>query len=136
MLRRSRLLIAAAVLVSGCALQDTRYDNSGIAAGFGPDYDQTIIDWNFPTSHNQGPLLPPERFHPVRPAVGVPWATGNPMPWQQGDGAKPEGAEVGAAQDEPRDCTVQCAEASSPDTPTTTALDDRARERPLASDRR
>ena len=86
--RKSRLLIAVAVLISGCALQDTRYDYSGVAAGFGPDYEQTILDWNFPTTLNQGPLLPPERLHPVRPAIGVPWATGNPMPWRHDSRAR------------------------------------------------
>ena len=134
--RRNRLLIAVAVLLSGCALQDTRYDNSGIAAGFGPDYDQTIIDWNFPTSHNQGPLLAPERFRPVRPAIGVPWATGNPMPWQQGDGAKPEGMHSGALADEPRDCARDCADAASAPDATPAASDAGAREPSLVAERR
>ena len=65
---------AAAVLASGCALQDTRYDYSRNALPFA-DYDESILDWNFPTSTSQGPLLPPERLHPWRPAIGVPWAT-------------------------------------------------------------
>lgn len=78
----SRLLVglSAALLISGCALTDSRYDNSRLAAGLG-DYDESIIDWNFPTSTNQGPLLPPQRFRPFPPAIGVPWATnGEPPP--------------------------------------------------------
>jgi hypothetical protein len=83
-LRFRPLWLAAATLVftSGCALQSTRYDYSRLAAGLG-DYDESIIDWNFPTSTNQGPLLPPQRFRPYPPALGVPWATGNPMPWDR-----------------------------------------------------
>jgi len=133
--RKSRLLIAVAVLLSGCALQDSRYDYSGAAAGFGPDYDQTILDWNFPTAHNQGPLLPPERFRPVRPAIGVPWATGNPMPWQQGAGATPEGAVSSATPDEPpRDCARDCDETAPYAHPV--VADARARERFVSTDRR
>src|SRR5437588_7860296 len=127
--RKNRLLIAIAVLISGCALQDTRYDNSGVAAGFGPDYNQTILDWNFPTSTSQGPLLAPERFRPVRPAIGVPWATSDPMPWRQGDGVMPEGTNAGAA---PHDATPACGHncdrvLASPDA-TTLRGDRRARE--------
>ena len=71
---------AATLLASGCALQDTRYDYSRNALPFA-DYDESILDWNFPTTTSQGPLLPPERLQPWRPAIGVPWANGNPMPW-------------------------------------------------------
>src|SRR2546427_5187775 len=81
MRHRYRLMIGVAVaaLSSGCALQDSRYDNSRLAAGLG-DYDESIIDWNFPTSTNQGLLLPPERLRPWRPAIGVPWATPSDTP--------------------------------------------------------
>jgi hypothetical protein len=105
MRRTRRLIVAFAVLVSGCALQDTRYDYSRLAAGLG-DYDESIIDWNFPTSTNLGPLLPPERFRPVRPAIGVPWATSDPMPWRQGDGVTPEAVRAGTTPD---DATPACA---------------------------
>jgi hypothetical protein len=129
------LLIAVAVLLSGCALQDSRYDYSGASAGFGPDYEQTILDWNFPTTHNQGPLLAPERFRPVRPAIGVPWATGNPMPWQQGAGVAPAGAVSAAASDEPFvDCAKDC-EAAAPDA-RPILVDARARERFVPTERR
>ena len=128
-MRRTRcLLIVVAMLVSGCALQDTRYDYSRLAAGLG-DYDESIIDWNFPTSTSQGPLLAPERFRPVRPAIGVPWATSDPMPWRQGDGVMPEGTNAGAA---PHDATPACGNNcdrvfASPDA-TTLRGDARARE--------
>jgi len=132
---KTRWLIAAAVLLSGCALQDTRYDYSRMAAGLG-NYDESILDWNFPTTTNQGPLLPPERLRPIRPAIGVPWATANPMPWQQGDGATPEGAISGAAPHEPpRDCAQDCAETTTlratPDVP-----DDRVGQRSSVIERR
>ena len=123
-----RLIVAVAVLISGCAVQDTRYDYSRLAAGLG-DYDESIIDWNFPTSTSQGPLLAPERFRPVRPAIGVPWATSDPMPWRQGDGVMPEGTNAGAA---PHDATPACGNNcdrvfASPDA-TTLRGDARARE--------
>jgi hypothetical protein len=126
MRRTRRLIVAVAVLVSGCALQDTRYDYSRLAAGLG-DYDESIIDWNFPTSTNQGPLLPPERFRPVRPAIGVPWATSDPMPWRQGDGVTP--ATAGATpHDAPSACATNCeGVVASPDA-TAPRIDARARE--------
>ena len=85
-LRPLWLVVATVVLTSGCALQSTRYDYNRLAAGLG-EYDESIIDWNFPTSTNQGPLLPPERFRPFPPALGVTWATGNTMPWNRNPGA-------------------------------------------------
>jgi hypothetical protein len=84
MSRTFRLLAlasAAAMLASGCALQDTRYDYSRNGLPFA-DYDESILDWNFPTTTSQGLLKPVERVRPWRPAIGVPWANGNPMPWQ------------------------------------------------------
>ena len=78
-----RLIVAAlagAVLVSGCALRDARdsYANgrSDDLWGAEPDF---LLVWRFPTTASEGPLLPPERFKPGRPAIGVPWATGNPL---------------------------------------------------------
>ena len=128
MRRTRRLIVAVAVLVSGCALQDTRYDYSRLAAGLG-DYDESIIDWNFPTSTNLGPLLPPERFHPVRPAIGVPWATSDPMPWRQGDGVMPEAAHAGTAPYDPAPaCASNCdSVVASPDE-TAARVNARARE--------
>jgi hypothetical protein len=125
MRRIRRLIVAVAVLVSGCALQDTRYDYSRLAAGLG-DYDESIIDWNFPTSTNQGPLLPPERFRPVRPAIGVPWATSDPMQWRQGDGVMPPTAGA-TPHDATQVCASNCDVVASPDA-TTARSDTRPRE--------
>jgi hypothetical protein len=107
-----RLLIgaAAAMFVSGCALQDSRYENSRLAVGLG-DYDESIIDWNFPTSTSQGPLLPPERFRPWPAAIGVPWATNGDAPPSRNDLAplSDAGPPVQAApHDTPRDCASEC----------------------------
>ena len=106
-----RLLIgaAAAMFVSGCALQDSRYDNSRLAAGLG-DYDESIIDWNFPTSTNQGLLLPPERLRPWRPAIGVPWATpSDTPPFRPNLAPAREGASAPETGDDARHgCTRDC----------------------------
>lgn len=75
------LAVAGTVLVAGCALRDPRdsYAYGRVADGlWDADYD-VLLDWNFPTTANQGPLLAPQRFKPERPAIGVPWATGNPL---------------------------------------------------------
>jgi hypothetical protein len=74
--------LAGALLVSGCALKDPRdsYSYSRVSDGlWDADYD-LLLDWNFPTSANLGPIEAPQRFKPERPAIGVPWATGNPLP--------------------------------------------------------
>ena len=118
MRHRYRLMIgvAAAALISGCALQDTRYDSSRLAAGLG-DYDESIIDWNFPTSTNQGPLLPPQRLRPWPPAIGVPWATpSNTPPFGPNLAPVREGASAPETGDDARhactqDCTVAPARA-------------------------
>jgi hypothetical protein len=125
---RRLIVVAVAVFISGCALQDTRYDYSRLAAGLG-DYDESIIDWNFPTSTSQGPLLAPERFRPVRPAIGVPWATSDPMPWRQGDGVMPTTAGVA-----PHDATQACASNCDPGitSPDATTPRDDARSRELS----
>jgi len=111
MRHRYRLMIGVAVaaLSSGCALQDSRYDNSRLAAGLG-DYDESIIDWNFPTSTNQGLLLPPQRFRPWRPAIGVPWATPSDTPPLRPDQAPArEGASAPETGDDARHgCTQDC----------------------------
>ena len=75
------LALSGALLVSGCALRDPRdsYAYGRVADGlWDADYD-LLIDWNFPTSSNQGPLEAPKRFRPEKPAIGVPWATANPL---------------------------------------------------------
>ncbi|MET0204726.1 MAG: hypothetical protein ABWY07_01575 [Burkholderiales bacterium] len=108
---------AAAVLASGCALQDTRYDYSRNALPFA-DYDESILDWNFPTTTSQGPLLPPERLYPWRPAIGVPWANGDPMRWNNQMPASESASEQSAGSHDPAgDSTVACEDdcAAQPD---------------------
>jgi hypothetical protein len=56
------------------------------------DYD-LLLDWNFPTSANQGPIEVPKRFRPERTAIGVPWATGNPMLPKPEPGAQSQAVE-------------------------------------------
>jgi hypothetical protein len=73
------LALFGALLVSGCALRDPR-DSYAYGRSDGlwdADYD-LLLDWNYPTSANQGPLEGPKRFRAEKPAIGVPWATGNP----------------------------------------------------------
>jgi hypothetical protein len=75
------LALSGALLVSGCALRDPRdsYAYGRVADGlWDADYD-LLLDWNYPTSAKLGPLEAPKRFRPERPAIGVPWATGNPI---------------------------------------------------------
>ncbi len=120
---------AATMLVSGCALQDSRYDNSRLAAGLG-DYDESIIDWNFPTSTNQGPLLPPQRFRPWPAAIGVPWATDGNAP-QSRNGMMPL-SDVGppteaALHDTPYVCATEC-DAAIPKVDADPRVDARVRE--------
>ncbi|MEP7275326.1 MAG: hypothetical protein ABI812_03160 [Betaproteobacteria bacterium] len=108
-LRTLALGAAVAVFASGCALQDTRYDYSRNALPFA-DYDESILDWNFPTTTSQGLLEPPRRIQPWRPAVGVPWANGNPMPWSYQAPASEVLSEPSAAPHDPAlACGDDCA---------------------------
>ena len=101
---------AVAVLASGCALQDTRYDYSRNGLPFA-DYDESILDWNFPTTTSQGLLTPPERLHPWRPAVGVPWANGNPVPWSSQTPISDSASETSAGSHDGSACGPACADA-------------------------
>ena len=73
--------LGAVLLVSGCALRDPRdsYAYGGARDGLWDREYDLLLDWNFPTSANQPPIEAPKRFRPEPPAIGVPWATGNPM---------------------------------------------------------
>ena len=129
MSRSFRLLALGAAVValtSGCALQDTRYDYSRNGLPFA-DYDTSILDWNFPTATNQGPLTAPERLRPWRPAIGVPWANGNPMPWSNmtpvSDSASVPSA---GSHDAPVACEASCA--AEPDATAQPRIDADARE--------
>lgn len=74
-------LLGAATL-SGCALRDPRadYAYSRASDGLWGDTAFELIDWNFPTSLNQPPVEAPKRFRLERTAIGVTWATRNPLP--------------------------------------------------------
>jgi hypothetical protein len=134
--RKLALCAAAAVLVSGCALQDTRYDYSRNALPFA-DYDESILDWNFPTTTNQGLLTPPERLYPWRPAIGVPWANGNPMPWNnqmpvsESVSEQPASEQSAGPHDPAGDSTVACGHdcAAQPEAPLAPHADAAARMR-------
>src|SRR4051812_1577728 len=71
-----------AATLTGCALRDARadYAYSRAADGLWGDTAFELIDWNFPTSLNQPPAEAPKRIRLERTAIGVPWATRNPLP--------------------------------------------------------
>lgn len=72
----------AAALSTGCALRDRRadYAYSRASDGLWGDRPFELIDWNFPTSLNQPPIEAPKRITLERTAIGVTWATQNPLP--------------------------------------------------------
>jgi hypothetical protein len=76
------MVIAVGVAVAGCALRDPRsdYAYSRASEGLWGDRPFELIDWNFPTSVNQGPIEVPQRIRLERTAIGVTWATRNPLP--------------------------------------------------------
>ena len=98
------MLVAAvgAAMLSGCALRDPRatvracvrapieyfhlrdpradYAYSRASDGLWGDAPFELIDWNFPTSRNQPPIEVPKRIRFERTAIGVTWATRNPLP--------------------------------------------------------
>lgn len=71
-----------AVMLAGCALRDPRtdYASSRASDGLWGDTAFELIDWNFPTSLNQPPVEAPKRIRLERTAIGVTWATRNPIP--------------------------------------------------------
>lgn len=70
-----------AATLAGCAFEDRRNDYLYSRADGLWDSTPQLIDWNFPTSQNQGPIIKPERLRADRTAIGVTWATVNPWPW-------------------------------------------------------
>ncbi|HET7134854.1 MAG TPA: hypothetical protein VFJ25_02965, partial [Casimicrobiaceae bacterium] len=56
-----------------------------------------LIDWNFPTSRNQPPIEAPKRIRLDRTAIGVTWATRNPLPLE--DNLAPNGVPPPKADD-------------------------------------
>jgi hypothetical protein len=79
------ILIAAvsSAALTGCALRDPR-DDYGYGTGSDGLWNSQwqLIDWNFPTSVTQGPIEAPKRITLERTAIGVTWATRNPLPLQ------------------------------------------------------
>ena len=73
---------AGLALLAGCALRDPRVDYaySRASDGLWGDTPFELIDWNFPTSLNQPPIEAPKRIRLERTAIGVTWATRNPLP--------------------------------------------------------
>ena len=85
MQRLTGIMLVATVctaMLAGCALRDARtdYAYSGASDGLWGDTAFELIDWNFPTSQNQPPIEAPKRIRLERTAIGVPWATRNPLP--------------------------------------------------------
>src|SRR6478672_8582560 len=85
MQRLTGIMLVATVcsaMFAGCALRDARtdYAYSSASDGLWGDTAFELIDWNFPTSHNQPPIEAPKRIRLERTAIGVPWATRNPLP--------------------------------------------------------
>jgi hypothetical protein len=119
------LVLAASLLVAGCALKDPRdsYAYGRLADGlWDADYDLLLV-WNYPTSANQGPLEAPKRFRPERPSIGVPWA--RRAPWEQPPGEK--GASAGGAAGA-HDAVAAPSPAAAP-APATAAKEARAADR-------
>ena len=85
MQRLTGIMLVATVctaMLAGCALRDPRtdYAYSRASDGLWGDTAFELIDWNFPTSQNQPPIEAPKRIRLERTAIGVPWATRNPLP--------------------------------------------------------
>jgi hypothetical protein len=85
MQRLAGIMMVATVctaMLAGCALRDPRadYAYSRASEGLWGDTAFELIDWNFPTSLNQPPIEAPKRIRLERTAIGVTWATRNPLP--------------------------------------------------------
>jgi hypothetical protein len=95
------IVAVGSAALAGCALRDPHAD---YAYGQGSDglwnSNFELIDWNFPTSVNQGPIERPERIRLERTAIGVTWATRNPLPLKDQlpsqDAPQPVSADEGA----------------------------------------
>ena len=73
------MAIAAGAVLAGCATRDD-YSLSRASDGLWGDTRFDLVDWNFPTSRNQPPIEVPKRLRLDRTAIGVTWATRNPLP--------------------------------------------------------
>ncbi len=113
------IVAVGSAALAGCALRDPRDD---YAYGGGADglwnSNFELIDWNFPTSVNQGPIEAPKRIRLERTAIGVTWATRNPLPLKDeapalepASAANPDDAAPPAAQTPARDAAGATASA-------------------------
>jgi hypothetical protein len=75
------IVAVSSAALTGCALRDPR-DDYGYGSGSDGLWNShwELIDWNFPTSVTQGPIEAPKRITLERTAIGVTWATRNPLP--------------------------------------------------------
>ena len=75
------IVAVGSAALAGCALRDPRdnYAYGGNSDGLW-HRNFELVDWNFPTSVNQGPIEAPKRLRLERTAIGVTWATRNPLP--------------------------------------------------------
>ena len=104
--------------LTACALRDPR-DDYGYGTGSDGLWNShwELIDWNFPTSVTQGPIEAPKRITLERTAIGVTWATRNPLPLQEQSPAQDapsvssdEGAPASAQASSPGDARVAARE--------------------------
>lgn len=73
------MAIAAGAVLAGCATRGD-YSLSSASDGLWGDTRFDLVDWNFPTSRTQPPIEVPKRLRLDRTAIGVTWATRNPLP--------------------------------------------------------
>ena len=106
-LQRVRVLAVLGVMsLAGCvSLEDSPFHTKLGMALYELD---PLIDSNWPSAQNLGPLQGPQRLRPEPTAIGVNWATGQP-PWQQ-QSPPLEAPSPTATNDPP-----QAAEEASPD---------------------
>ncbi len=112
-MRLTGIILIAAVssaALTGCALRDPR-DDYGYGSGSDGLWNShwELIDWNFPTSVTQGPIEAPKRITLERTAIGVTWATRNPLPLKDQSPAQ-DAPSVGADESQPAS-----ADAAAPD---------------------
>ena len=112
-MRLTGIILIAAVssaALTGCALRDPR-DDYGYGSGSDGLWNShwELIDWNFPTSITQGPIEAPKRITLERTAIGVTWATRNPLPLKDQSPAQ-DAPSIGADESQPAS-----ADAAGPD---------------------
>jgi len=74
------IVAVGSAALAGCALRDPRDNYARVSSDGLWHRDFDLIDWNFPTSVNQGPIEAPQRLRLEPTAIGVTWATRNPLP--------------------------------------------------------